>query len=73
MFKGLKIEVYDKESVRVISLIKMILDLPNLSLKLHQDEDGGYVKVSVMEHPNFIKVVKEIPSWYRIACRKNFY
>ena len=61
IFRGLKTEVYDEESVRVITLTKTILDLPNLSLKLHQDEDGGYIKVSAMEYPNFIKAVKEIP------------
>ena len=47
IFRGLRTEVYDEESVRVITLTKVIFDLPNLSLKLHQDEDGGYIKVSV--------------------------
>ena len=61
IFRGLRTEVYDKESVRVVTLTKIILDVQNLSLKLHQDEDGGYIKVSVMEYPNFIKAVKEIP------------
>lgn len=35
--------VYDEESVRVIILTKTILDLPNLSLKLHQDEVSKYL------------------------------
>ena len=54
IFRSLKTEVYDEESVRGITLTKTILVLSNLSLKLHQDEDGGYIKVSVMECPNFM-------------------
>lgn len=63
IFRGLNTEVYDEQSVRIISLTKTILDLPTLSIKLHQTEsaDGGYIKVAVTEFSNFNKAVKEIP------------
>ncbi|CAB3978036.1 Hypothetical predicted protein [Paramuricea clavata] len=56
----LKTEVYDEQSVRIITLTKTILDLSKLSVKLHQ-VDGGYIKIALMKYPNFINAIKEIP------------
>ena len=60
LHNGLKTEVYDEQSVRIITLTKTILDLSNLSVKLHQ-VDGGYIKIALTEFPNFMNAIKEIP------------
>ena len=57
---GLKTEVYDEQSVRIITLTKTIVDLSNLSVKMHQP-GGGYVKIALTEFPNFMNAIKEIP------------
>ena len=60
LHNGLKTEVYDEQSVRIITLTKTILDLSNLSVKLQQ-VDGGYIKIALTEFPNFMNAIKEIP------------
>ena len=57
---GLKTEVYDEQSVRIITLTKTIVDLSNLSVKMHQ-LGGGYIKIALTEFPNFLNAIKEIP------------
>jgi hypothetical protein len=57
---GLKSEVYDQESITVINATKHVLDLPALSIKLHQP-DGGNIKVAATNFPLFIEAVKEAP------------
>ena len=58
-YNGLKTEVFDEQSQKIIALTKTILDLPSLAMKLHQ-VDGGYIKIALTEFPNFIKAVKNI-------------
>ena len=57
---GLKSEVYDMESVRIIKATKIIVDLPAIAIKLQQP-DGGYIKVAVTDFPMFMEAVNQIP------------
>ena len=57
---GLKSEVYDMESVRIIRATKIIVDLPAIAIKLQQP-DGGYIKVAVTDFPMFMEAVNQIP------------
>ncbi len=43
-------------------MTKVVLDLPSLATKLHK-ADGGYIKTSIQEFPNFIDIdaVRQIP------------
>ena len=60
LYRGLKHEVYDDESVEVIKMTKVILDLPSLAIKLKHSE-GGYIKLALTQFPLFINAVKSIP------------
>ena len=65
LHNGLKTEVYDEQSVRIITLTKTILDLSNLSVKLHQ-VDGGYIKIALTEFPNFQRVKCVFPCAFEL-------
>ncbi|CAL4203053.1 unnamed protein product [Meganyctiphanes norvegica] len=59
LYSGLKHEVYDIESVEVIKMTKVILDLLSLAIKLKHSE--GYIKLALTQFPLFINAVKSIP------------
>ena len=60
LYRGLKHEVYDDESVEVIKMTKVILDLPSLAIKLKHSE-VGYIKLVLTQFLLFINAVKSIP------------
>ena len=60
LYRGLKDEVYDEESVEVIKMTKVILDFPSLAIKIKHPE-GGHIKMALTEFPLFINAVKRIP------------
>ena len=47
LHRGLKDEVFDEESINIIKMTKVVLDLPALAKKLHHP-DGGYIKASIL-------------------------
>ena len=59
LYRGLNDEVYDEESVEVIKMTKVILDLPSLAIKIKHPE--GHIKMALTEFPLFINAVKRIP------------
>ena len=58
LFLGQETEVFDANALRVISLTKIILDVPSIAIRLNSD---GYIKVAVEYGPEFLHAVRSLP------------
>ena len=60
LFSGKQTEVFDANALRVISLTKVILEVPSIAIRLNRD-GYGYTKIAVEYGPEFIHAMRSLP------------
>ena len=57
--------MFDANALRVISLTKIILDVPSIAIRLNRD-GYGYIKIAVEYGPEFLHAVRSLPIRSRV-------